>query len=342
MNSALYFLAPLLAALGGTAMEALGGRRDRRRYPAPGQLVDIGSYRLHARMIGRGEPVIVLEAGAGEWSSHFEPLLAPLAERATVIAYDRAGMGWSEPIPGPRSATSQVQELRELLRRLAPERRYLLVGRSTGARVLRLFAHRYPMETAGLVFLNGYHEDLETQLAQAGIPSPRVGEGTLRMLWLASRLGILRLLGRSPIAPGLSKINHQGATLQTIEDLSRWPRTLQTILEEERCADTDDELLRSTSLPPELPIEVLIAGQTLCAEGTPSSFPRADYNRAWCEVSARLAGAGAQARVSQLADQDDLFALKHPQTVLEAVDRILEGTSSPTPESRRSEASPLA
>src|SRR5437867_13130389 len=50
-------------ALAGASYEAIAAAGDARRYPPPGQLVDIGGYRLHIQCVGAGSPTVVLDAG---------------------------------------------------------------------------------------------------------------------------------------------------------------------------------------------------------------------------------------------------------------------------------------
>src|SRR4051794_6254921 len=88
----------------GAGYQYRANRRDLQEHPAPGQLVDVGGHRLHLWCVGAGSPVVVLEAGGGgnvlEWSR-----VQPDAAKTTrVCSYDRAGLGWSDAGPNPRSA----------------------------------------------------------------------------------------------------------------------------------------------------------------------------------------------------------------------------------------------
>jgi len=67
-----YTLGALTAATSAAvAYRAIADARDRRRYPPPGQLVDVNDHRLHLQCQGQGGPTVVLEAGlshgAIEW-----------------------------------------------------------------------------------------------------------------------------------------------------------------------------------------------------------------------------------------------------------------------------------
>ncbi len=52
-------------ALAGASYEAIAAAGDARRYPVPGQLVDVGGYQLHIQCTGAGSPTVVLDAGLG-------------------------------------------------------------------------------------------------------------------------------------------------------------------------------------------------------------------------------------------------------------------------------------
>ena len=83
--------------------------------PAPGQLVDVGGYKLHINCIGEGSPTVILEAGWGDYSTTWAYVQPEVAKNTRVCSYDRAGHGWSDPSPHPRTASWRVDELHTLL-----------------------------------------------------------------------------------------------------------------------------------------------------------------------------------------------------------------------------------
>lgn len=122
------------------------------------QLVDIGGYRLDVLRSGSGTPAVVFEAGLGDSLDTWSPIWPTIAKSATVIAYSRAGFGRSETGPADRSARQEVTELHELLTRLRLPTPFVLVGRSYGSILVRLYTSRYPKDVAGLVIVEGTHE----------------------------------------------------------------------------------------------------------------------------------------------------------------------------------------
>lgn len=125
----------------------------------PGQMVDVGGYRLHIDCRGEGSPTVVMDAGLGGLSLEWLPVQQPLSLRGRVCSYDRAGNGWSDPGPQPRTASVIVDELHTLLANAAVPGPYVLVGHSFGGYTAQLFAERYPALTAGIVLIDSSHPD---------------------------------------------------------------------------------------------------------------------------------------------------------------------------------------
>jgi pimeloyl-ACP methyl ester carboxylesterase len=145
----------------GAIYQAIATEIDQRAaFPAPGEMVDVGEHRLHMNCLGQGSPTVVLDAGWGytsvEWSAWVQP---EVAEHTCVCAYDRSGMGWSEPGPGSPNATQTADELHALLQEADEEGPYVLVGHSLAGLYSRVYAERYPEEIAGVVLVDSSHPD---------------------------------------------------------------------------------------------------------------------------------------------------------------------------------------
>ena len=129
--------------------------------PAPGRLIDLGGWRLHLNCTGErrpAQPTVVLEAGAGGFSVDWSLVQPEVARFARVCSYDRAGSGWSDLGPRPRTHRQIVWELRELLRRAGERVPYVLVGHSLGGTLVRQYTFTHRDEVAGIVFDESGHE----------------------------------------------------------------------------------------------------------------------------------------------------------------------------------------
>jgi pimeloyl-ACP methyl ester carboxylesterase len=128
-------------------------------YPPPGRLISVGTHRLHLNCAGAGGPAVVFDAPLGGSSVTWATVQPAVARFTQACAYDRAGFGWSEAGPLPRTAGRIVDELRTLLRAADVPPPYVLVGHSFGGLVMRLYALRHPDEAAGLVLLDPAHPE---------------------------------------------------------------------------------------------------------------------------------------------------------------------------------------
>lgn len=133
-------------------------------YGPPGRLIDIGGWRLHLNCTGNSnpaQPTVILEAGKGDFSVEWSLVQPGVARFARVCSYDRAGDGWSDLGPHPRSMRQIVFELHALLEKAGERPPYVLVGHSYGGWLVRLYQSTYPTEIAGMV------------LVEAGADNPR-------------------------------------------------------------------------------------------------------------------------------------------------------------------------
>jgi pimeloyl-ACP methyl ester carboxylesterase len=127
--------------------------------PPIGRRYDVDGRRLYLHSSGTGRPVVVFLAGGGMFGLGYLNVHLRAAERTTSVLYDRAGTGWSDPAPLPRSAADVVRELRHLLRTAQLPGPYVFVAHSLGGLYARRFAQLFPSEVAGLLMLDPAHED---------------------------------------------------------------------------------------------------------------------------------------------------------------------------------------
>jgi pimeloyl-ACP methyl ester carboxylesterase len=125
-------------------------------FPQPGRLVDVGGWRLHLNCTGnadKSQPTVILEAGIGDFSVEWSLVQPGVARFAHVCSYDRAGDGWSDLGPHPRTMHQIVYELHTLLDKAGEHPSYVLVGHSYGGWLVRLYQSMYPSDVAGMVLV---------------------------------------------------------------------------------------------------------------------------------------------------------------------------------------------
>jgi pimeloyl-ACP methyl ester carboxylesterase len=186
----------LILILVGTIAESIAEVVDEHTIPLVGQMVDIGGYSLHISCVGTGSPTVVIDSGIGDWSTSWVGIQTEVARTTRVCIYDRAGYGWSEVGPQPRTSQQFVKELRILLNKADVQGPYLLVGHSLGGLTVRLFAHEYPAEVSGLVLVDARNPG-SVPLELSGITTPdRSLYGIESILPVLARIGIIRLVVR--------------------------------------------------------------------------------------------------------------------------------------------------
>jgi pimeloyl-ACP methyl ester carboxylesterase len=188
----------LAFALPSAAYQVAGEARDRRRFPAPGRMVDIGGHRLHVRCAGKGSPTVVIIPALGAYSTAWRSVQYGVAAHTAACVYDRAGLGWSDPDATWPSAAGMARDLHSLLQSAGIPPPFVMTGHSLGGLVARMFTHMYPDEVAGLALIDSSHPE-QNQRVVPGWPQDRRG-GKLAEVTLdfAYPLGLRRLRQGQP------------------------------------------------------------------------------------------------------------------------------------------------
>jgi pimeloyl-ACP methyl ester carboxylesterase len=306
----------LLLVIGAAATSALLELRDARRFPAPGDLVELPDGRqLHLDVRGEqhGGPTVVLDAGWGGSSPAYAWLHDQLDDSVTTVAYDRPGFGWSDPADRPVDPAATADDLHAALdaRRLPGP--YILVGHSLGAHYARVFAERYPDDVTGLVLLDPSHEDQFDRM-------PDLAEQMERMsIMFAAAPTLARL--------GLFRINNPQAAVLTdfppdvaaqLDALTVTPRHYRALAGEGRVV-----LDIAASVPRDLgdiPVHVVSAtrpdtGQSEQERQTNTGLHRELVSRSPLAVHHEIDGA---AHVTLITDRD------HARKVADIIDSVAE------------------
>jgi pimeloyl-ACP methyl ester carboxylesterase len=112
---------------------------------------------------GAGEPAVVLEAGMNCAAASWERVMPLLAPHVRVAAYDRAGLGGSDPAPGLATIDGQIGDPTSVITGLAAGP-CVLAGHSWGGVLVQLLAFRRPDLVAGLVLVDPGHQEMESRL----------------------------------------------------------------------------------------------------------------------------------------------------------------------------------
>ncbi len=151
----------ILLACAGATYQIIGTWRDARRFPQRGKSVQVGKIKLNLDCSGQGSPPVILDSGMSVPALGWIKVQPEVAKFARVCSYDRAGYGWSEPGPEPRTSIQIATELKALLDAAGEKGPYVLVGHSFGGFNVRVFTGRYPNDVVGVVLVDASHQDEE-------------------------------------------------------------------------------------------------------------------------------------------------------------------------------------
>lgn len=308
----------LILALGGVIIlvlawgaAAVAAEVASRSHAMRGELVDIGDRRL--RLVCEGpssaRPVVWLEAGAFSGAADFAAIQSKLTARGLrSCAYDRAGMGYSDPGPKPRDGNAIAADLEALVAASGERGPFVLVGHSMAGLYMRQFALRNPDQVVGLVLVDAVTPEL--------VEAPGAERFVRRMTRLAQLGAVAGTLGLTKplywVLPDRIGNTPQGFAEKRRGFISgRQSRAALAEVKSWRAAA--DQTLLAGSMDPEWPVAVVTAG--------PETPQRAAWN-ALRHAPGRESRAGLVENVEP-ADHTSLLGRTHGERVVAAVEHVL-------------------
>jgi sulfatase modifying factor 1 len=144
-------------------------------YTRPGKLVLVNGHRLNLYCTGSGSRAVIFDSGWEDWAPAWSTVQPEVAKFTRACSYDRAGAGFSEPGPMPRTSVRIASELRTALHRAGIAGPYILVGSAFGGDNVRTFADLFMNEVAGIVLDDADPDDLEPKAMQDEAHRSEVG-----------------------------------------------------------------------------------------------------------------------------------------------------------------------
>ena len=332
--------AVLLAAISGFTYEQIGRSMDRKMLPARvGRAVDIGGRSINLYCSGSGSPAVIFESG-GTVPGYSWVLVQPkVAAFSRACWYDRAGQGWSDPPPRPRTSASITNDLHETLRRAAVSPPYVLVGWSIGGEHIRIFTGAFPAEVAGLVLVDSGHPDQNeprSMKSPYNLMSPAKREFLCAAWPVMDRFGYLRLIGffkPQPAPPQLSSEQRK------IYGLLRSERMTFETGATEGCAATNggamvpeggsgnpevDKAAREAGNLDDRPLIVLTAGKYMIPPNPIDTQEAAAFHEVWVhQLQAGLARLSTRGKQVIVENSDHGIGFQAPDAVANAVHEVV-------------------
>lgn len=324
-------LALLLALVGTTLLLGAKAKADLiAQYPPLGQMIDVGGYRLHIDCQGNGAPTVVMEAGLTEPSLMWALVQPQVSATTRVCVYDRAGLGWSDTSPKPRTAEIMVEELHTLLQNANIAGPYVMVGHSTGGMLVRLYAHSYPAEVVGMVLVDAQHEDQFARL------SPEIQQGIKAMFAQSNQeLPLYRMVVATGIGALVPAIGALADTPQLPSPareavsalaLSR-PRFIETRVAEQDAIFESLEQVRAAHITSLGNIPLIVLYRGIVDSPTPGLTPE-ENNQWWFGLQSELAALSPQGKLVLADRSGHHIQLDQPDLVIDAIEQVLAATHS--------------
>ena len=327
------FLAPIAA---GILYEKISEHRDRTRYVRIGEPVDVGGRTLNLYCSGQGSPTVVFESGSHTAGYGWVKVQREVARFTRACWYDRAGYGWSDPGPAPRTFGDIAEDLHHLLHTAGVPGPYMLVGATAGAYHVRVYTGRYPGEVAGAVLIAAF----DTDIAEHEPPFMR-GKLAGQPRWIQqiacrvvrpamAHAGVMRLIrpqgGRHPFAIQFLAPEEQ----RELITLSRNP--LADLSEGEACS-LDESLaeVRAAGNFGDRPLRVLISDVAFDSPDPQFAESMKQLNRFWFgELQPRLAALSSRGQlyVNEDAENPEVIVAAVKAVVIEARQRPPGGTAA--------------
>ena len=303
-------MSPYLALAMSLAVSAATPNHDE------GRLVDIGGSELYIHCLGNGGPTVVIDAGAGQWSIQYQHLQQALSPSVRTCVYDRAGLGHSDVIPGPRTSSEMANELHRLLEAAGVEPPYVLAGHSLGGYTIRVYQQRYPEDVAALVLIDAAHPE---QWQRLPAPVHELVKVTV------------------PAIRGMSKAVASGAL--TLEHVPAWPKAFDPELRRDyetammesstyltQASEYEGTSASAAAVPSgslgDLPVVVITAGRSFEAFRE-TGLPVEESEVVWQELQRELASLSSNTEHLISSDGNHALPESDPKIIVEGIKRAV-------------------
>jgi pimeloyl-ACP methyl ester carboxylesterase len=236
----------------GAIYQQIGVALDAKLAPPADEMIRVNGRSMHLVCMGEGPRTFVLDAGAGVGTFEWWRLQPLLAKTGRVCAFDRPGLGWSDPSGGAYDGSNAADELAALVQSAGIPVPFVYVGHSLGANFAMIYYAKHPRDVSALVLVepgdpNDLLEDFHGTRTEAMAASD-CGVGC-HLVGFATNVGITRLAGRimttgrhslsgHALSEYRAELGRPAATMATAASIGALPKTAYEDLDVRTFGDT--------------------------------------------------------------------------------------------------------
>lgn len=311
----LFVLLILLIALAGFMYQNISEARDRRFNPMSGKLVNVDGRKMHIDCTGDGTPTVILESGLGDTYLSWRKVQPETSKITRVCSYDRAGLGYSDSVSGPRTSRAIAEQLHALLQAAGIAPPYVLVGHSMGGYDVRLYASLYRNEVTGMVLVDASHPDQDKRFPAElkNMEGSWIREA--EFLEYTMPFGIPRLMGFCDNDPKLRAAE------------CNWSDAHEGLAEMRSFPESAAETAATGSLG-DLPLAVLSHDPDKPSSELPADLAK-PMNQEWENMQVELSHLSTRGTQAIAKNSAHYIQLDRPDVVIDAVHRIVDEARQP-------------
>ena len=319
----------ILVLAGCWLVQALASAQEAQEFPPYGVLVDVGGYRLHIYCSGpqiSGQASVILESGLGAPGLVWTLVQSEVAKHHRVCSYDRAGYGWSDPGPSPRTAKQFATELHVLLQNMGEKPPYLLASHSFGSLIARVYTSTYPHEVVGLLFIDPRNEDFFSRMPPESLAIDERNFRAAQWLKILTPLGYTRLFGSLGLLPDFKVYL---APLPDEVEAAAWAKMIyspghwETSVAERENSVISYAQAGATTLPAELPLIVHTTENGWKAWSTGNETMDEAGRATWFALQEEQSHLTSRGKWQVISNSGHYLYFEQPSIISKAIDRLL-------------------
>jgi pimeloyl-ACP methyl ester carboxylesterase len=306
----------------GIVYQSRATRIDRATFPAPGDLVVVNGKQMHLHCKGNGSPMVLLEGGLNQSSLGWTLVHEQLADVSRICAYDRAGLGYSDPVQTLLTTDKVVEDLSALLTASGIDEPVIMVGMSAGGLYVREFFRRYPERVVGMGLIDSAHEHQARRMPYSGTQ----GQDNNLYRWCSALapFGIVRATGLIEKMMGEYRLPDK-IKKQMIASYNQ-NHTCGVLLREELAFQLDLEVREAPGNLGQLPLVVVSRGRVLEPDELPTGMTMDQHlerESVWRELQLELLNLSSNSKHIIAEESRHVIQFEQPERVIQGITDLI-------------------